>query len=85
MCSGIPGGIHVQVRLSLGPRYLAVLLHCSRTSHPTKQIDSMCLWIEPNMRNKDMKKYQCVRMPIIEISRIKSLWVLEVSSPYRGI
>ena len=21
------------------------------------------------MRNKDMKKYQCVRMPIIEISR----------------
>ena len=37
------------------------------------------------MRNKDMKKYQCMRMPIIEISRIKSLWVLEVSLPYGGI
>lgn len=54
--------------------------------HSTKQSrHSVHFWIEPKMTKKEMKKkYQHLRMSILEISR-RSLWILEAILLSRGI
>lgn len=72
--SRAPSHVNVHVPSSMDP-----------SANPAEYTLSTCLWIEPKMTNKEMKKYQPMRMSILEISRTKSLWMLEPILLNRGI